>query len=302
MIAFGPVPSRRLGKSLGVNNVFKKYCTYDCLYCQIGRTDHLIAERRRFYGTRAVVKEVSERARDASFDYITFVPDGEPTLDLDLGEEVRELKELGKLALITNGSLFWRDDVKGDSLAFDWVSVKIDAADELTWKKINRPGKSLEFRRVIEGILEFSKAFKGILVSETMLVRGVNDSRESLERIADLLSEISPKVAYISIPIRPPAYRIEAPSEEKVDEAYVVFSARGLKVELLSRPEAGEFDLGDDPKEGILSIVAVHPMRLEVVERELKKRGFDLRVLDELVGEEKVEILEYRGEKFLRKR
>jgi wyosine [tRNA(Phe)-imidazoG37] synthetase (radical SAM superfamily) len=175
MIAFGPVPSRRLGRSLGINNIPTKACTYSCIYCQVGKTDPIQIKRASFYDPDDIVGRVSKQIKNAqekgeSIDYLTFVPDGEPTLDINLGREIDLLKPLGiKIGIITNSSLICREDVKKDLMKADWVSVKIEAFSKKRWRKINRPHQSLVLDAVMEGLLDFSNKFHGDLVTETML-------------------------------------------------------------------------------------------------------------------------------------
>ena len=121
MLVFGPVPSRRLGKSLGLNMIPPKVCTYSCLYCQVGLTPGMQAQREAFYDSERLLKEVEEKvnalgASGESFDYLTFVPDGEPTLERHLGRQIRLLKRFGRVAVITNASLIWREDVQSGPL------------------------------------------------------------------------------------------------------------------------------------------------------------------------------------------
>ncbi len=178
MIAFGPVPSRRLGRSLGINNIPPKICTYSCVYCQVGKTLRMQVERGPFYEPEEIFKSVKNKVKSArkkgeSIDYLTFVSDGEPTLDSNLGHEIDQLKTLGiKIAVITNGSLINRDDVRADLLKADWVSLKFDSIWKTDWRKINRPHAELELELILEGMLDFSKIFSGELVTETMLIHG----------------------------------------------------------------------------------------------------------------------------------
>jgi len=164
MIAFGPVPSRRLGRSMGINNIPPKVCTYSCVYCQLGRTTKMPVERRAFYEPEEILRDVQkkvERAKEAGerIDYLTFVPDGEPTLDVNLGNEVELLRSLGiKIAIITNSSLIWREDVREDLMKADWVSVKMDSVREETWREINRPHGALRLSSILDGALKFAKA------------------------------------------------------------------------------------------------------------------------------------------------
>ncbi|MEM0456527.1 MAG: radical SAM protein [Nitrososphaerota archaeon] len=135
---FGPVRSRRLGRSLGVNNVPYKTCTYSCIYCQLGRTTNLTVERRTFYNLESTVSEVSEFIGSVSedVDYVTFVPDGEPLLDINIGREIFEIKNRvpKPVAVLTNASLLFREDAREDLLNADFVSVKIDVLKEGTWE------------------------------------------------------------------------------------------------------------------------------------------------------------------------
>ncbi|RKY66614.1 MAG: radical SAM protein, partial [Candidatus Latescibacterota bacterium] len=194
MIAFGPVPSRRLGRSLGINNIPPKGCTYSCVYCQVGRTLKMQVERRAFYDPEEILKEVRdkvERSREAgeAMDYLTFVPDGEPTLDVHLGREIELLKPLGiPIAVITNASLIGRGDVREELMKADWVSLKVDAVREEVWRRINQAHHALRLSSILDGMLEFAKAYNGELVTETMLVKGVNDSDALVGEVAHFLA------------------------------------------------------------------------------------------------------------------
>ncbi|MGD2188144.1 MAG: radical SAM protein, partial [Desulfobacterales bacterium] len=176
MISFGPVPSRRLGRSLGINNIPHKICTYSCVYCQVGKTARMQVDRAQFYDPEEIymdVKKKVEKAQKAgeSVDYLTFVPDGEPTLDASISQEIGYLKTLGiKIAVITNASLIWREDVRTDLAKADWVSFKIDSTDIKEWLRINRPQRSLKPEAILGGLLEFADDYSGTLVTETMLV------------------------------------------------------------------------------------------------------------------------------------
>ena len=198
MIAFGPVPSRRLGRSLGINNIPPKICTFACVYCQLGRTLKMQVDRRAFYKPEDVASAVREKVEKATasgepIDYLTFVPDGEPTLDANLGREIELLKPLGiKIAVITNSSLIWRVDVREDLLGADWVSLKVDAAQEDVWRRIDRPHGSLRLARVLDGMLEFARDYCGELVTETMLARDVNDGEDHVRAVADFLTRLAP--------------------------------------------------------------------------------------------------------------
>ena len=305
MKAFGPVPSRRLGRSLGVNNIPPKYCTYSCIYCQIGRTTNLILDRRAFYKPDEVVGDVMRLVEEVSrrgerIDYLTFVPDGEPTLDLNLGHEIEGLKPLGiPIAVLTNGSLLWMEEVRRDLLKADWVSLKVDAASEGVWRRINRPHGSLSLEEIWEGMRLFAAKFNGTLTTETMMVKDVNDDEDELEAIASFLAELQPDVAYIAVPTRPPAERwVEPASEESLNAAYQIFSEHLNHVELLIGFEGEDFAYSGDVERDILSVTAVHPMREDALRALLRRAGADWSLVERLIEAERLRVVEYKGGRF----
>ncbi len=303
-LAFGPVPSRRIGRSLGINNIPAKTCSCSCVYCQLGRTISMTTERQTFYKPEDIIKEVKRKVKEASsrderVDYLTFVPDGEPTLDTNLGKAISILKQIGiPIAVLTNASLIWRDDVREDLLRANLVSLKVDAVSEDLWRRINRPHKDLDFSAVSEGITEFAKKFKGAIISETMLIDGINYEEES-DKIAGFLKRLKRlKKAYVAIPTRPPAEKWVKPAkEETINMAFQVFSEKlgADRVEYLIGYEGNAFAFTGKVEEDLMSITAVHPMRKEAVKEFLKKADADWRVAEKLLGEDKLVELEYEG-------
>lgn len=309
MIAFGPVPSRRLGRSLGINNIPPKFCTYSCVYCQLGRTEKMRIERRAFYQTEEILRDVElkvESAKEAgeSIDYLTFVPDGEPTLDLHLGCEIEVLKPLGiKIAVISNASLIWQEGVRGDLMKADWVSLKLDSVEEKVWHAMNRPHGSLRLDAILGGALEFAHAFEGELATETMLVAGVNDKDDHLEKVAEFLGQLGPATAYLSIPIRPPAEKwVKWPAEEIINRAYQILSEKVSHVEYLIGYEGKAFTFTGNVEEDLLSITAVHPMREEALKDFLARAGADWSVVRSLIAQGKLVKTEYGGKRFYMRR
>jgi wyosine [tRNA(Phe)-imidazoG37] synthetase (radical SAM superfamily) len=305
MIAFGPIPSRRLGHSLGINNIPPKVCTYSCVYCQLGRTDKMGAERGAFFQTEEILRAVTakvEQVRRAgeAIDFLTFVPDGEPTLDIHLGREIELLKALGiKIAVITNSSLIWRTDVRADLMKADWISLKLDSVQERIWRDIDRPHRALSLDSILRGMLAFREAYRGELVTETMLVGGLNDRDEELRGVADFLVRLRPDRAYLSIPIRPPAEEwVSAPPEETVNRAYQILSERVKRVECLVGYEGNAFAFTGDVEDDILSITAVHPMREEAVSALLARAKADWSVIRKLITAGQLKEAEYEGKKF----
>ncbi|MBL7062971.1 MAG: radical SAM protein [Anaerolineae bacterium] len=305
MIAFGPVPSRRLGRSLGVNNIPPKICTYACVYCQLGRTIKMQVERSTFYEPEETLKAVRdkiEKTREAreSIDYLTFVPDGEPTLDLNLGLEIELLHPLGiKIAVISNGSLLWREDVREHLMKADWVSLKVDSTQKEVWRKVDRPHGTLQLASILDGMLEFANAYRGELVTETMLVEGVNDSDDHIREVAEFLARLGPASAYLSIPTRPPAEGwVRPPDEEAINRAYQILDERVDQVEYLIGYEGNTFAFTGDVEEDLLSITSVHPMREDAVSEFLARARADWPVVHRLVARRQLVETEYEGQKF----
>jgi wyosine [tRNA(Phe)-imidazoG37] synthetase (radical SAM superfamily) len=305
MLTFGPVPSRRIGRSLGINNIPPKNCSYACVYCQVGSTTRMGIERKSFYPPEEIIAAVREKveqasAADTAIDYLTFVPDGEPTLDIHLGEEIQGLKHLGpKIAVISNASLIWDPNVQSTLAQADWVSLKFDAVSTDTWKKIDRPHGKLSLESIMDGARAFVSNYKGRLVTETMLVRGINDDADNLRATAAFVAGLKPAAAYISMPTRPPVETwVEAPESEVMHRAYRIFNEHVENVEYLVSYEGTDFHVTDNVEADLLDITAVHPMREDAVAVFLKKAGAEYRVVEQLVDAGMLARLTYQGETF----
>ncbi len=305
MIVFGPVPSRRLGRSLGVNHLPTKVCTYACVYCQVGPTLQMQVRRQAFYSPEQVVQAVRQRlaslqAQGIRPDFITFVPDGEPTLDLRLGEMLEGLRPLGiPLAVITNASLLWQPEVREALQKADFVSLKVDAVSENLWRRINRPHGTLKLAAILEGILVFRSEFTGTLVTETMMVN-VPYGQE-MEKVAHFLGQVQPHRAYLAVPTRPPAEPwVHPPSDEVLHQAYQAFvGVLGEdRVEYLLGYEGDAFASTGDPEADLLSITAVHPLREEAVAALLRQTGASWEVVRRLLREGKLKEIHYQGHRF----
>jgi wyosine [tRNA(Phe)-imidazoG37] synthetase (radical SAM superfamily) len=310
-VAFGPVPSRRLGRSLGINNIPPKFCSYSCVYCQVGKTINMTTTRGSFYKPEDIFEQVKRKVNEANqrkepIDYLTFVADGEPTLDVDLGNEISLLKQIGiPIAVITNSSLIWQNDTKEDLLEADFVSLKVDTVNEKLWKRINRPHKELKLNTILEGISDFVKEFRGTIVSETMLVDGINYGDE-LEMTAEFLKQLKRlDKAYIAIPTRPPTENWVTPAkEETVNEAFQVFAEKlgAKRLEYLIGYEGNAFSFTGRVEEDLLSITSVHPMREEAVKEFLKKTNASWSIIEKLLVENKLVELDYDGKVYYMRR
>ena len=305
MIAFGPVPSRRLGRSLGVNNIPPKICSYSCIYCQVGRTSNMQNIRRLFYTPDEIFQDVEKKINETKqkgelIDYLTFVPDGEPTLDINLGNEIELLKTLGiKIAVITNSSLIWREDVQIELAKADWVSFKIDAVGQDIWHKVNRPHGSLRLNKILQGIEEFAQSFKGELVTETMLLQGLNDGIDEIAKVSDFIAQIKPNKSYIAIPTRPPAEKhVVSPTEKVINLAYQAFREKSIPTEYLIGYEGNAFAFTGNVEDDLLSITSVHPMREDAVGEFLTKATADWGVIKRLKRKNRLVEIKYNDKKF----
>jgi wyosine [tRNA(Phe)-imidazoG37] synthetase (radical SAM superfamily) len=305
MEIFGPVPSRRFGNSIGVNHIPPKICSYACRYCQLGNAIHMQTERGRFYEPEALIKEVEMRLKSVSnVDYITLVPDGEPTLDREIGTLLRGLKQFGiPLAVITNASMLWDKTVRKELAEADCVSVKVDAINENIWRKVDRPHKNLNFTDVLNGVRQFAQEYQGKLITESMLIQGYNDNEAELAGVAKFIGEIKPATAYIAIPTRPPADKNVLPADEKALQiGFAQFSEHIKHVEFLIGYEGNAFSASGDAESDLLSITAVHPMREDAVMELLEKNNADFSILEKLVAENKILRLEYQNNRFYLRR
>ena len=186
---FGPVPSRRMGSSLGISPIPRKVCNYSCIYCQLGRTDKMTGERKEFFKKEDILKEFKEYLKDSDkFDIITIVGEGEPTLYLKLGELIKDVKKLTSkpVAVITNGALLHDKNVRKELCEADIVLPSIDGYDEETSKIIDRPLGTIKFDEELQGLIEFSKEYTGQLWLEIMLVEGINSDKNSIEAFKEI--------------------------------------------------------------------------------------------------------------------
>lgn len=265
---FGPVPSRRLGQSLGIDTIPLKTCNWNCIYCQLGRTRPVTNERKEYYPREEIVAEVRQALaahEPGEIDWITFVGSGEPTLHSSTGWLIRRVKDLTDLpvAVITNGSLLYRPEVRQELLAADAVLPSLDAGTPDLYRRLNRPHPESTFERQVEGLVSFSAEYQGKLWPEVMLVRGLNDTEEALRDIAAIFRRINPQEIHISLPTRPPAETwVEPPDDEGLMRAQAILGsvARAL------HPAHGTFDLsGYDGgptalANAVIAIITRHPM------------------------------------------
>jgi wyosine [tRNA(Phe)-imidazoG37] synthetase (radical SAM superfamily) len=301
---FGPVPSRRLGQSLGIDTIPLKTCNWNCVYCQLGRTRPLVNRRQEYSPSGEILCEVRQafQAHQAgAIDWVTFVGSGEPLLHSGTGELIRQVKGMTSIpvAVITNGSLLYLPEVRQELLPADAVLPSLDAGSADLYRKIDRPHPELTFERFVKGLIAFRQEYRGKLWVEVMLVRGLNDTPQALWDIAKILQNIRPEAVHLNLPTRPPAETwIQPPTEESLLHAVAILG----NIAEVVHPAEGSFDLSgcEDPLEAIVAIITRHPMRQEELERTLARWSSEQvsQALANLADSGRAQIVERYGVRF----
>ncbi len=297
---YGPVPSRRLGRSLGVSLVPPKTCTYSCVYCQLGRTTDQTVERRSFFPPADILDEI-RNALDTSenVDHVTFVGEGEPTLSSDIGLLIGQVKERFDVpvAVVTNGSLLFDAQVRAELMAADRVLPTLATAEYQIWRRMHRPHRDLDFPAVIEGLVSFSQEYGGDLWLEVMLVHGLNDCDVSLQALRESIQRIQPGRVDLMTPIRPPTEDwVEVPEPDRVLRAEELLGSG----EAMVRETDDPFDASDfgSCREAVLTICSRHPLR-ERIARDLCTRLNGEGAVEEMLADGEIHAVRWRGETYL---
>jgi wyosine [tRNA(Phe)-imidazoG37] synthetase (radical SAM superfamily) len=301
---YGPVPSRRLGRSLGIDPIPSKTCNYQCIYCQLGKTTNFTNNRKDYYPKDEIIAEMEQaiRINEENIDYITFVGSGEPTLYKSLEDLILRAKEFSKkpICVITNGALLYNMDVRNALLHADVVLPSLDAADEKSFIKINRPHPSIKFDMVIQGFIEFRRIFTGRFWIEIMIMKGINDSKEQLLKFKEKIDLIKPNRIDINVPIRPPVEEwVKIPDKNIIAILNEVFG----QYYDINFPEMGVFGLySSNFKEELLNIITRHPMRqdqiIDTFSSEHLSKDNIMQHLKNLEKEKKVKEIYYNGKIF----
>ncbi len=290
---FGPVPSRRLGISLGIDIIPFKTCTLDCLYCECGRTTTHTAERRSFFPPEDLIKEFRDRIDEKThLDYITFSGSGEPTLNSDIGYLIKEMKKITHfpVAVLTNGTLLYRPDVQEDLMDADLVLPSLDAASEEVFQKINRPVEGIHAKMVIEGLISFNRKYNGEMWLEVFISGGINDSAVELKKIREIIEKIDPARVQLNSLDRPPAYPGTKSAGRDILEQ-IVRDWKDLPVEIIKRVKAREeiSSFSRNLENSIMNTIARRPLTLDdLIALTGKNRLELLKYLDVLEKERKV--------------
>jgi wyosine [tRNA(Phe)-imidazoG37] synthetase (radical SAM superfamily) len=262
---FGPVASRRLGRSLGIDLVPFKTCSYNCIYCQLGPTTNLTVERRDWVPFDQILEEARRKIPSAAgVDCITFSGSGEPTLHSRIGEIIHELKRLTSIpvAVLTNGSLLWRADVQDDLLEADLVIPSLDAPDAGLFRYVNRPHPELAFDTMVDGLVRFRERYRGKIWLEVFLLAGITGLESEVKRIAALAGRIRPDRVQMMTATRPaPMGFVEPVSEEELRGFVRLFDVPAMAVPALSRLARNV--LSETSRDEILSLLARRPCTIQ---------------------------------------
>lgn len=301
---YGPLPSRRLGQSLGIDPIPFKTCNWNCVYCQLGRTVPLTNQRREYVPPEAILAELRAALAahaPGTIDWISFVGSGEPTLHSGLGQLIRAVKRLSDIpvAVITNGALLYDPQVREDLRAADAVMPTLAAGDARLYRAITRPWPELAFERVVDGLAAFRRIYAGKLWVEVMLVKGLNDSEPALRDLAAVLRRIGPDAVHLTLPERPPAEPwVEPPDEEGLMRATAIL---GGMAELV-HPATGSVDLAgcEDVVEAVVAVIKRHPLREVDVARALDRwtAGQVAAALETLAAGGQARLVMCYGERF----
>lgn len=264
---FGPVPSRRLGRSLGIDPVPFKTCTYDCVYCQLGRTTVKTIERREYVPTDDIIEELGRKLDEGhELDYLTLSGSGEPTLFARLEELVSRIKGMTRtpLAVLTNGSLFFREETRRAVADADLVIPSLDAGSADLFEMVNRPHPDITFGKMVDGLIQLRRDFPKPVWLEVLLLEGITALDAEVAAIADIAERINPDRVQVSTAVRPPSKEFAHPvSREDLARYAAAFGNRGEAV--------GDFSSDDPPDPRttvaaeILSLLRRRPCTLQDV-------------------------------------
>lgn len=291
---FGPVPSRRLGISFGIDIIPYKTCTLDCVYCECGKTTDLRIERKSFIEPEIILAQIKEVvSEDKYIEYITFSGSGEPTLHKDIGKIINGIKKFTDIptAILTNGTLFYYEDVKEDLLNADVVLPSLDAVTPSIFSKINRPHKKLNIDLIIKGLIDFREEFRGEIWLEVFIARGINDSYEELNRIYQTIKRIRPDKVQLNSLDRPPACDKIEPVEIKILE-FIMDKWKDIPVEIVKRIRKREeiASFSRNLENNVLNTINRRPLTIEDLEDLTGKNKLELfKYIDVLEKEKKIQ-------------
>ena len=299
---YGPVPSRRLGFSLGVDLTSPKVCSFECIYCQLGATPHKTTRRFSAIDLGKLKKELRTiLKRHPHIDYITISGSGEPTLHKNLDKIISVIKKVGRnkypVCVITNSSLLYRKDVRRELKKADLIIPSLDAATPATFKRINRPHKSINLNKIVKGLIALRKEFKGKIWLEIMLLKGVNNSLKEAKKFKELVREIKPDKIQLNLPIRPTAQKVSFPDKKRIGEIKKILGKNVEVATVLSKKTRKKFYPG--AKHDIVKFLKRRPATIKDLAQSLRLHYNEvLKCIDMLIADKKVREYRHEGRKY----
>ena len=289
---YGPVPSRRLGRSLGVDLVPHKICTYDCIYCQIGKTTEKTLVRKEYVPVREILEEVGRflEEKSSSIDVLSLTGSGEPTLHSEIRSVIEGIKAITSIpvAVITNGSLLYKEEVRESLLQVDVVLPSLDAVSAEVFEKINRPCSGISIDKVIDALVEFRRVYKGQIWLEILFCQGVNDSQSELLLMKKAIDRIQPDRIHLNTVVRPPFEKWAIPlNQETIEEIRAFFGEKASIISEFDRhaPAITERDI----QEEILEILKRRPLSLTDLSKGMGIRENEIeKYIQPLISEGKI--------------
>jgi wyosine [tRNA(Phe)-imidazoG37] synthetase (radical SAM superfamily) len=298
---FGPVPSRRLGRSLGIDLVPFKVCSFDCIYCQLGRTTTKTMERKEYIPLEEIIADLDCRlAANCEFDYITLSGSGEPTLYSKTGELIEAVKKRSSkpVAVLTNGSLLWNSEVRDAILGADLVLPSLDAGNQRCFDAVNRPCEGLVFEQVVDGLEKFTRIFKGKTWLEVFLLDGISDPHIQAEEIAKLVRRISPAVTQLNTVARPPCESYAKPLSREIMEHLSSLFPRPVEI-IADFVSSSKKPISAANKDDILNLLRRRPCNCNDISVSLCVHYIEaLKILEQLVRENIITVQEDDGKIF----
>ncbi|MHA1568752.1 MAG: radical SAM protein [Alphaproteobacteria bacterium] len=302
-VIFGPVPSRRLGMSLGVDVIPMKVCSYDCVYCELGKTTQHTMERKTYTSPETVIRAMEAyfaENRGARLDYVTFSGSGEPTLNAEIGRFIRRAKQLTDtpVAVLTNGSLFYDPEVRRDLMLADLVVPSLDAVKQDVFVKVNQPAPGLMVSDIVSGIQQFCRDFSGETWLEILFVEGINDRPDHVRQLAEATRWIAPTKIQLTTVVRPPGFGHAPPvGVEKLHEMASLFTGNVEVVAELERRESGAYQ--EEKGDEIIAMLKIRPMTVEDLSSSTgMHRNEVIKYLDQLRREHSVQETAFSGKTY----
>jgi len=298
---YGPVPSRRLGFSLGIDIIPFKTCSLDCIYCQLGPTAKKTVRRKECFPYKEILSQIKTKlSSEQRIDYITFSGSGEPTLNESIGKLISEIKKITSIpvAVLTNSTLLTRKSVRKALQAADVVAPSLDAVTQSVFIKINRPHPSLKIKEIIQGLKDFRQEFKGSIWLELMLVKGVNDSPSHLRKLKEVISRIKSDKVQLNTVVRPPAEKYARALNKK--DLETIKNILGENCEIIAEFDKKEqSSSSENLGRAILAMIQRRPASLSDISISLGKHNSEIiKYLNPLLKEGKIKLVTHKGTKY----